>query len=352
VLRVFGSKEGGNIQQVCEPGFMGDGNGQCAPCTPGYYSSLPKQSKCSPCLAGKFSSENLATNCIACGYGTYPNKNVAATTCTTSCVFEVNATSPDGLPTAIPYRFDLSPFRKLPPVSVPSPSSQWPSQYTIQLCDRMFPSQPTNPCSSATFVCEENDALHNNFDAGSLMTFVPNPPEDTVPPNQGFVMEYSMGSDAACGGKQRKSMLHFSCKLGASPYTIFKLDYAHKEAEANACEYHFLVETEHACPICEPTRDVKVINGECVDGKREIKYESVLPCLKLPATETVSCSNIEVNEFAILVIAGAVAVIVATLIGLAIYFWNKKRQVDQKYELLVAEQSGSMEMQEVEKGEE
>jgi len=49
-----------------------------------------------------------------------------------------------------------------------------------------------------------------------------------------------------------------------------------------------------------------------------------------------------------LVIAGAVAVVVASLIGLAIYFWNKKRQVDQKYELLVAEQNGAMEMQEVE----
>jgi len=142
--------------------------------------------------------------------------------------------------------------------------------------------------------------------------------------------------------------------MGATPYTIFKLDFEHKEAEARGCEYHFVVETEHACPICDDTRDIKVINGECLDGKREIKYETFIPCVGVPPNKQENFANIEVNEFAILVIAGAVALIVASLIGLAIYFWNKKRQMTQKYDLLVAESAApnAMEMQELEDREE
>jgi len=349
-IRVFGIKApGGNVQRICEAGYMGDGNSQCTPCTPGYFSELKKQSECTPCPYGKFSSDSMATACTRCGPGTTPNRKEAATGCVTTCVFDVNTTTPEGAVSTIPYRFDLTPFRKLPPISIPSPNSEWHSKFTMQVCEKMTVHQTTNPCQDSTFVCEENESLHRTFDAGSLLSFIPNTLEDEIKPYQGFMLEYSMGSDASCAGKQRKSVFHFSCKLGAAPYIPIKFDYAHREAEAKACEYHFLVETEHACPICELDRDIRIINGECLDGKREIKYEPIIACINPPPSQTEACSNIEVNEFAILVIAGAVALVVASLVGVAIYFWNKKRQVAQKYELLVAETSAPVELQEVDR---
>eukprot|EP01087_Luapelamoeba_hula_P010552 TRINITY_DN2795_c0_g1_i1.p1 TRINITY_DN2795_c0_g1~~TRINITY_DN2795_c0_g1_i1.p1 ORF type:complete len:1862 (-),score=142.29 TRINITY_DN2795_c0_g1_i1:134-5719(-) len=341
-----GTTDGGMVKISCPAGYFSVGNtAPCTPCAPGYYAPTSRSTQCVPCPHGTFAAGETSSECLRCGTGTVPNKEEAATTCLTTCKFDVNSTvkNAEGVSLPVTYHWDLTPLSKVPPLSSDA-MEKLGMKFTMQLCDKMTPAQQANGCKQPTFVCEEEPANHEFFPAGSLLSFDQNPPEKLT---DGFMLTYSHGSSKDCEGRERRSIIEMKCRIGATPYTMFKLDYEHYESAARACEFRFIMETEYACPFCTD-QDIKVIHSECVEGSREIKYETKIPCLGVPKSRTESCSNIEVNEFAILVIAGAVVAAFGVLIAMAIFFWNKKRQMAQKYDLLVAESgSNSVEMQDL-----
>jgi hypothetical protein len=80
-------------------------------------------------------------------------------------------------------------------------------------------------------------------------------------------------------------------------------------------------------------------------GERVVKYDALVPCIGVPETIREKCSDVEVNEWAIVITSGIVVVLTVALVTLAVYFWRKKAQSEQKYALLVQETTAPVEMQ-------
>jgi len=233
------------------------------------------------------------------------------------------------------YTFDLTALKQLGPIVVPSGQSK---TFTLRVCDKLASTESSCKSSSA-FVCENNADLHQSFDAGNLLSFYPQPAEpDSHAVASGFTLEYSMGSHEGCP-KTRKTFLHFACQMGAIPYV------AKYDSSTRACEHHINISTQYACPLCNSFDLVKVA-GMCeTSGERVVKYDALVPCIGVPATIREKCSDVEVNEWAIVITSGIVVVLTVALVTLAVYFWRKKAQSEQKYALLVQETTAPVEMQ-------
>jgi hypothetical protein len=117
--------------------------------------------------------------------------------------------------------------------------------------------------------------------------------------------------------------------MGATPYV------AQYTEATRQCEYSINVNTQYACPVCNEF-DLLKVTGTCeTTGERVIKYEPLVPCIGVPAPQREKCSDVEVNEWAIVITTGIVVVLTVSLVTAAIYFWRKKALSEQKYALLV-----------------
>jgi hypothetical protein len=322
------------VAYECPAGYKGDG-GQvpCTICPAGTFSMNPRSTKCAECPVGTFSSAPGSADCTPCGAGTTANKEKGATECLSTCRFSVNVTD-TATSLAGNYTFDLTELHKLGPLTVTADQKT----FTLRVCEKLTAAQ--SPCkSSSAFVCEDDADLHESFEAGNLLSFVPSHPDpDSHNVAAGFTLEYSMGSLAGCP-KTRKTSVRFNCQMGATPYVAQHVD------TTRQCEYSINVNTQYACPICNDF-DLLKVTGACeTTGERVIKYEPLVPCLGVPAPQREKCSDVEVNEWAIVITTGIVVILTVTLVTAAIYFWRKKALSEQKYALLVQETTAPVEMQ-------
>jgi hypothetical protein len=334
-ITLLGTSTGGFIAYACPPGYAGAGGRlPCTICPAGTYTMNPRSTGCLDCPVGTFNSAPGSSDCTPCGAGTTPNKNRGATECLNTCTFSANVT--DTSTNAVGnYTFDLTGLNKLGPIVLSSGQSK---TFTMRVCDKLAIADSTCKSSSA-FVCEDDANLHESFEAGNLLSFIPalaEPDSRTVA--AGFTLQYSMGSTAGCP-KPRKTHLHFHCQMGATPYVAQFVE------STRQCEYNININTEYACPVCNDFDLIKV-TGTCeTTGERLVKYEPLVPCVGVPDAMKEKCSDVEVNEWAIVITSGIMVVMTVTLVTLAVYFWRKKSQSEQKYALLVQETTAPVEMQ-------
>jgi len=335
-IRIMGASSGGYVAYDCPAGYASSGGrNPCTICPAGTYSPNTKSTQCLECPAGTFTNSPGSSFCLSCGAGTSPNKVKGATSCVTSCVFSVDLMDSETSTIMGNYTFNLTDFKSIAPLVVQYETKK----FTAGVCDKLTTSQ--SPCkSTSAFVCEDDSFLHESFEAGNLLSFLPNAPD----PNYqnvaaGFMIEYSMGSAVGCP-KTRKTYLHFSCKMGATPYLIQFMEDSNRH-----CEYHISVITEYACPMCNDFDLVKVTGACEVSGERTIQYEPIVPCRGVPDTQREKCSGVEINEWVIVISVGFAVVMAITLVGLTLHFWKKKTQTEQKYALLVQETTAPVELQ-------
>lgn len=340
-MTLTGASTGGFVMHECPAGYYSaGGEDPCHPCPAGQYTDHAGSSQCQPCKAGEFTSEDGASKCEPCGEGTYPNKDSGATEClTNNCQFVLDYADPNTGVVLRNHTFDLRPLRDQNVVEVPSHTHK---TFYISFCNKL---PASTPCTRSTYVCEDDADLHQAFDAGRIIhiktRYAHAAPRQPVTVT-GVDLELSHGQDNYCPGRARKTILHMKCAMGAKPFSQFELDPT-KEDEMRLCEFHFNVETEHACAFCTE-EDLKVIRGECEGGERRVTYEALVPCQGVPQSHTESCADVEVNEWAIVIVTGIVVFICVTLIALAIYFWRKKAISERAYNLLVQETTAPVEM--------
>lgn len=345
-IMIVGAMSGGLTEYDCPAGYYSIGGAaSCTPCPPGHYTDTPASSSCQSCPAGEFTGAYGSTSCSVCGAGTYPNAASAATDCVTSCEFWANVTDPStGLSRS--YNYSVQPLRDLGTLEV---VTNLQKTFYLRVCGKIGVSD--SPCKTSTFSCEDDDVLHQAFNAGAILNVAPRT-SSVAAASTGIDLEYTNGDPTYCGTNQRKTILHLHCHLGAIPYSQIELDPS-KEDAARQCEYHFNIQSEYACPQCT-LADLEVIRGECEsNGERKITYSPLIPCLNPPSSHTETCAEVAVNEWGILIVSAIVVFICVFLIGMAVYFWRKKTQSEHKYNLLVQETTAPVEMHELdEEGEE
>eukprot|EP00005_Dracoamoeba_jomungandri_P002939 CAMPEP_0174255698 /NCGR_PEP_ID=MMETSP0439-20130205/5016_1 /TAXON_ID=0 /ORGANISM="Stereomyxa ramosa, Strain Chinc5" /LENGTH=1755 /DNA_ID=CAMNT_0015337995 /DNA_START=247 /DNA_END=5511 /DNA_ORIENTATION=+ len=336
-IKIFGTVSGGTTDYLCPAGFYGSGNGPCKKCPAGSFSA-EGASSCVLCPVGTFASSEGSTVCLPCGAGTTPNKGSesGSTGCTTDCTFYANLTNP--LTTKYDnFTYDLNFLRSDKfYISVP----EWEKEFSFMLCDQMKHSD--TGCDEDSYVCENDLLRHESFNAGEILNFHPNG-ED---PTRGYTLKFSHGSSDTCPF-ERSTIVHVACSILQTDRYLLSAQPGHVDEAKTNCTYHMTLSSRIGCVLC--TEDMLTKNeGECIEGKRTISYSSEIICLGIPPSTEEDCTDIEVNEFAVLIVAGLIIIAAVGLLLLTFYFWTQKRQVSQKYELLVAEGKGSMvEMEEL-----
>uniref|UniRef100_A0AC34QV94 MRH domain-containing protein n=1 Tax=Panagrolaimus sp. JU765 TaxID=591449 RepID=A0AC34QV94_9BILA len=101
------------------------------------------------------------------------------------------------------------------------------------------------------------------------------------------------------------------------------------DGTCDGCLFHVIVETSHACPICD-TADFQEIRGECINGKQQVHWIPSKHCILSGAqtkerTETCTSSS---GLKMLLILAG---VLIAFLILVNVLFYQRNRNLEYKY---------------------
>lgn len=115
------------------------------------------------------------------------------------------------------------------------------------------------------------------------------------------------------------------------------------EGTCDGCTFHFLWESQHACPLCTKNNYKEIVSA-CVQGIQRTTYvwQQPLQCfagVSLPVQKVSACVSLDAwLKFG--VSTGTIAA--ALLIGVSCYFWKKTRKLQYKYSKLV-DSSGNKE---------
>ncbi|XP_026189393.1 UPF0577 protein KIAA1324 [Mastacembelus armatus] len=115
------------------------------------------------------------------------------------------------------------------------------------------------------------------------------------------------------------------------------------EGTCDGCTFHFLWQSQHACPLCTKNHYREIVSA-CIQGIQKTTYvwQQPLQCYggeSLPAQKVNACVTLDFwLKFG--VSTGAIAAVL--LISISCYFWKKTRKLQYKYSKLIMT-SGSKE---------
>jgi len=299
----------------------------CLQCSAGFYA--PEASvECLPCGEGTISVPG-ASSCEPCGTGTVasPLKN----SCKATCVFTDPSTG---------YVYDLTSLNKNGTITVIPSNNNEVVSYEISLCNKFVPED----CST----CTENSYIFGEFgdetprvprSLGTWFEFQPvNQTSaaistfDVQPdvPSHTFDIIYTRGTNLPLSCTQVSTTIKFFC----TPTEGQGLPVA-TTLEEGKCTAIFEWSSLYACRTCTVEDEVQE-EGPCVGGKRKVSTKYKVPCYEKEVKEPTDkpCEDIEVARTTLIVAIVMSAVLLGVGVGAAIYFFNEKRQIEAKYELL------------------
>jgi len=143
-----------------------------------------------------------------------------------------------------------------------------------------------------------------------------------------FDLVYSRGQNLPEGCPSVNTTVQFYCAAHEGK------GYPEVRSYEQPCNVTFVWRSLYACPVCRLEDQVDVI-GPCKNGKRTRYTSYSVPCngpTSFPVEE--DCSDLELERSTVLfgVLIGALLLI--TGIGCACYFFQQKRNIEAKYELL------------------
>jgi len=300
---------------ACPPGSIDNGKRQCIACNPGTYSKGTTTS-CLPCPAGTISLFNAAV-CEPCGSGTQSEKN----TCKTSCQFSINST--------YAATYDLTPLKQAISTIIPNDNLETQNVFQVNLCDKFS----SVYCSSQQ--CSENSFIFAQFNdqqpvtLGTWLEFKPLP---TLPQtDHTFDLVYSRGKNLPAGCTDVNTTVEFHCSVHEGK------GFPQVKSYEQPCNILFEWRTLYACPVCTPEDEIDM-RGPCKNGKRTRYTTYRVPCNgPVSITTEENCEDLELERSTVLfgVLIGGLLLIIG--IGCACYFFQQKRNIEAKYELLRTE---------------
>lgn len=156
------------------------------------------------------------------------------------------------------------------------------------------------------------------------------------------VIFYYKSSDATQSCKQgRSATVRMRCDPTVTTKNRIMLPSNCSEGTCDGCTFHFLWQSQHACPLCTKNHYREIVSA-CIQGIQRTTYvwQQPVQCYggqPLPAQKVSACVTLDFwLKFG--VSTGAVAAVL--LISLICYFWKKTRKLQYKYSRLMMTSGG------------
>ncbi|XP_028309712.1 UPF0577 protein KIAA1324 [Gouania willdenowi] len=334
---------------------------ECVACPAGQY-MVNGTGVCVRCPINTFirASQTVGKDaCIQCGPNTRTNK--ARSACLSDCTLTMR--SRDGLL----LHYDFSPLSNVTVIqSSPrftSKGLQYFSHFRMALCGtegRMRASCMDNVTESGRevkgYVCQstvvpsgirsQSRVSSQPFLIGDSLIGVTtelkvdgiSSPNTLYPSVHGLpdVIFYYRSSDVTQACKQgRAATIRLRCNPTVTIKDHIKLPSNCSEGTCDGCNFHFLWESQHACPLCTKNHYREIVSA-CIQGIQKTTYvwQQPVNCFggeKLPLQKISACVSLDFwLKFGVL-IGSLVAVLLVTI---SCYFWKKTRKLQYKYSRL------------------
>ncbi|KAM9856084.1 endosome/lysosome-associated apoptosis and autophagy regulator 1 [Aulostomus maculatus] len=339
----------------------------CVPCPPGHY-MLNGTGVCKSCPPNTFIRAEQAVgeaSCVQCGPNT--QTNTAYTACVSDCTLDLQ------LREGAPLRYDFSPLANVTGVhSSPrftNKGLQYFQRFNVALCGKEGRVPATcveNVTASGRevrgYVCQST-VVPSDIRDQSVVSSQPFLIGDTLvgvtaetslsnisspnwlfPSSSGLpdVIFYYKSSETTQACKQgRSATIRLRCNPTVTVMDHITLPSNCSEGTCDGCTFHFLWQSQHACPLCTKNNYREIVSA-CVQGIQRTTYvwQQPLHCYRgesLPAQKVSACVSLDFwLKFG--VSTGTVAAVL--LITLICYFWKKTRKLQYKYSKLMMSSGG------------
>jgi len=337
-IELKGVKTGGATKETqCNPGYYSPnaGSSSCDACPPGTFSSARGSSKCTACGNQEFSETYAAPQCEPCG--TLTNSTADHTDCTTDCTynFEDNV-------------FDLSSLGDLRgPYNLPSKQAQ----VLLNICQKkdfntLCLDTDTGDAIS-TYICELFPR-GIGVDFGRVLSVEfkkPKASKDLLAENSDpqILLTYTHGTsgDETCPS-DRNTKITLTCDANTDLYN------GPSEAISNdPCTIHLTWNTPYACRVCTDA-DYEQQASDCDGGQQTVAMVK-LPTSRCNGPDTKDsveqkCSREFKFPLIVLIFVGVAFIALGIIIILVVI---RNRRIEQKYSLLLTDQSKTIELEDV-----
>uniref|UniRef100_A0A8C5FS89 Endosome-lysosome associated apoptosis and autophagy regulator 1 n=1 Tax=Gadus morhua TaxID=8049 RepID=A0A8C5FS89_GADMO len=334
----------------------------CVPCPPGHY-MVNGTGVCESCPPNTIIRPQQTVGreaCVPCGPNTSTNQ--ARSACVSDCTLHVNSGAGQHLLYNFSSLANLTGFRSSPRFT--SRGLRYFQHFHLGLCGKedrqlavcvdnvteqrrevrgyacqsmVVPSDTRGQglVSSQPFVIADlllGVTTENSLDHISSL-------ENMFPVNIGLpdVIFYYRASETTQACKQgRSTTIRMRCDPTVTASHQISLPSACPEGTCNGCSFHFLWQSQFACPLCTSDHYREIVSA-CVQGIQRTTYvwQQPLQCyagVSLPAQRVNACVSMDFwLKFG--VSTGTVAALL--LIGVICYFWKRARKLEFKYSMLM-----------------
>ncbi|KAM9342750.1 endosome/lysosome-associated apoptosis and autophagy regulator 1 [Pholidichthys leucotaenia] len=341
----------------------------CVPCPPGHY-MVSETGACKSCPQNTFIRANQPVGeaaCVHCGPNTQTNK--AYTACLSDCTLDVQTREGTLL------HYDLTPLANVTGVhSSPrftSKGLRYFHRFNVGLCgtERRTPAVCVDNVTESGkevkgYICQSTlvpseirsqDMVSSQpFLIGDSLIGVTTETTvgDIFSPNWLFpaasglkdiIFFFKSGDTTQACKRGRSATIRLRCNPIMTTKDHITLPSNCSEGTCDGCSFHFLWQSQHACPLCTKAHYREIVSA-CIQGIQRTTYvwQQPLQCFggeSLPAQKVSACVTLDFwLKFG--VSAGMAAALL--LIIISCYFWKKTRKLQYKYSRLMMS-SGSKE---------
>ncbi|KAM8755667.1 endosome/lysosome-associated apoptosis and autophagy regulator 1 [Acanthopagrus schlegelii] len=339
----------------------------CVPCPAGHY-MVNGTGVCRSCPPNTFVRADQPVGkaaCVQCGPNTETNK--AHTACLSDCVLDVQTAG------GAPLHYDFSPlanvsgFHSSPRFT--SKGLRYFHSFNLGLCGkegRVLATCVDNVTESGRevkgYICQST-VVPSDIRSQSMVSSQPfligdsligvttdttlngiSSPNWLFPAASGLqdVIFYYKSSETTQACKQgRSAAIRLRCNPTVTTKDLIMLPSNCSEGTCDGCTFHFLWESQHACPLCTKHHYREIVSA-CIQGIQRTTYvwQQPLQCYggeSLPAQKVSACVTLDFwLKFG--VSTGTVAAVL--LITISCYFWKKTRKLQYKYSKLMMNSGG------------
>ncbi|XP_053560710.1 endosome/lysosome-associated apoptosis and autophagy regulator 1 [Bombina bombina] len=364
----------GGVSSWCQPCAV-DTDSLCISCPPGHYIDK-KTSKCTLCPPNTYLRAHQIYGreaCVPCGPGTRSNN--ARTLCFSDCRVAVPAGG-----TNLQYDFSSLPNHTsfLGTPSFTAKGLKYYHSFNISLCGNQGKklascmdnvtdirwsdgesSRSVNSYACQSILLPSDTAGHMSLVSSQPVSIadrligvttkttlfnISSPPELFSPENPGIkdVIFYYRSNEVTQGcSSGRATTVRMRCNSSLIGSGQVSVSSKCPEGTCDGCTFHFLWETQEACPLCT-AQDFHVITSVCHHGiqRTTAMWKPPRMCkggMDLPA-ESVSICKTADFWLKVGVSGGVCTALLLTV--LTIYFWRKNQSLEYKYSRLMMNSSG------------
>ncbi|XP_040009905.1 endosome/lysosome-associated apoptosis and autophagy regulator 1 [Xiphias gladius] len=345
-------------------------NSACVPCPPGHYmvTGTGVCKRCSPNTFIRAEQPVGEAACVQCGPNTKRNK--AYSGCLSDCTLDVQTRGGALL------HYDFSPLSNVTGLhSSPSFTNKglrYFHRFNLCLCGKEGRAPATcidNVTESGTgrrevkgYICQST-VVPSEIRSQSVVSSQPfliadsiigvttdttlssiSSPKWLFPSASGLpdVIFYYKSSETTQACKQgRSATIRLRCNPTVTAKDHITLPSNCSEGTCDGCTFHFLWQSQHACPLCTKNHYREIVSA-CIQGIQRTTYiwQQPLQCyggVSLPAQKVSACVTLDFwLKFG--VSTGTIAAVL--LISISCYFWKKTRKLQYKYSKLMMSSGG------------